>query len=80
MPFRDDDNEVLHPREYPEPDQEGDGLLPCPHCLGVLYEDSVRCPQCGMYLSDDTPRRQPWWVLVGVLICLAISLYWIWAP
>jgi hypothetical protein len=79
MPYRDDDNEVLHPREFPEPEQDGDGLLPCPHCLGVLCEDSVRCPHCGNYLSEeDSPSRKPWWVILGALICLAVALYWIW--
>ena len=80
MPFRDDDNEVLHPREFPEPDQAGDGPLPCPHCLGVIYDDSPRCPHCGLYLGhDDVPSRRPWWIVAGVLVCLAMSLYWIWA-
>jgi hypothetical protein len=47
----------------------------------VLYEDSVRCPHCGMYLSEeDTPSRKPWWIILGVLICLAVTLYWIWMP
>ena len=81
MPTRDDDNEVLDPREFPEPDQQGDGLLPCPYCLAVLYEESTRCSHCGMLLSQDgISSRKPWWVILGVLICLAVSIYWILAP
>jgi hypothetical protein len=81
MPYRDDDNEVLHPREFPEPDEAGPGLLPCPYCLGVIYEESARCPHCGKYLSEeDVPYRKPWWILLGAIICLAMTLYWILAP
>lgn len=78
MPYRDDDRQRLDPREYPEPDENDSALMPCPHCLAVLHEESERCPACGEYLSEeDAPLRKPWWFLVGVLLCLAISLYWI---
>jgi hypothetical protein len=79
MPFRDDDRQRLDPREYPDPDKADEGCMPCPHCLAVIWDDSERCPACGRYLSDEeTSRRHPWWVMMGIVICLALALYWIW--
>ena len=67
--------------EYPdEPDDEGDDddTVACPHCFRPVYEDAERCPSCGKYLSlEDAPRRHPWWLVIGVLICLAIVLRWV---
>jgi hypothetical protein len=78
MPYRDDDHEVLHPREFPDPGEPAPDLLPCPHCLGVISEVSQRCPHCGNWLSEeDAPYRKPWWVIVGALICLATTILWI---
>jgi len=78
MPYRDDDHEVLDPREFPEPGPEGPALLPCPHCLAVVSEVSPRCPRCGNWLSEeDAPSRKPLWVVVGALVCLAMALFWI---
>jgi hypothetical protein len=46
----------------------------------VISEVSERCPHCGNWLSEeDAPFRKPWWVMVGALICLAISIFWIFA-
>jgi hypothetical protein len=43
-----------------------------------MYEDAVRCPHCGQYRSrEDAPRRYPWWLVIGVLICLALVSRWI---
>src|SRR6266508_2403143 len=53
MPYRDDDHEVLHSREFPDPGEQGAALLPCPHCMGVISEVSERCPHCGNWLSEE---------------------------
>jgi hypothetical protein len=52
--------------------------MPCPHCFGTIYDDSERCPHCGMYLSSvDRPLRPPWWIVMGVCIALLIVARWI---
>jgi hypothetical protein len=53
--------------------------VPCPYCGEEIYEDAVRCPGCGNYLSEeDRPAgRKPWWLIVGVLACLAAMLWWL---
>ena len=68
--------------EFDDVEDEGDDddavTMPCPHCFGTIYDDSERCPHCGKYLSlEDTPRRPPWWVLMGALIALLVVARWI---
>jgi uncharacterized protein (DUF983 family) len=60
-------------------DEDDSGeTMPCPHCLGTIYDDSERCPHCGEYLSrGDAPRQPPWWVVAGVGVCLVIVFRWI---
>ncbi len=68
----------LDDHEFPDDDgdDDDDETIPCPHCRKAVYEDAERCPSCGCYLSrEDTPRRQPWWVMVGVIACLG-ALGW----
>ncbi len=80
MPYRDEDDADLEGREFPDGDEddEDDETVPCPHCLEPIYEDAVRCPHCGQYQSrEDAPRRHPWWLVIGVLICLALVSRWI---
>jgi hypothetical protein len=85
MGWRDlDPSDELDDREYPEGDDADDSseseteTLPCPHCLRSVYEDAERCPSCGAYLSrEDAPARRPWWMVLGVLICLAVVLGWV---
>jgi hypothetical protein len=60
-------------------DDEDDSTIPCPYCGREMYEDSPRCPHCGQYISeeDSAPRRAPWWIIVGVVLCLCGALVWI---
>ena len=61
-------------------DEEGDEpTVPCPYCRREIFEDSVRCPHCGAYISEeDAPvGPRPWWIVVGVLLCLAAVWVWI---
>jgi len=53
----------------------------CPYCREPVYDDAERCPHCGHYLSrEDAPDRKPWWVVAGVLACLAMVTWWILHP
>ncbi|MDX2038125.1 MAG: zinc ribbon domain-containing protein [Isosphaeraceae bacterium] len=59
-------------------DDEAAVLLPCPHCLGTIVEETPRCPHCGEWLSEETPAtRPPWWIVMGVMVCLLVVLRWI---
>lgn len=60
-------------------DQEDEPTVPCPYCHRDIYEDSVRCPHCGEYISeeDSPPGRKPWWVIVGVLLCMGAIIVWV---
>jgi hypothetical protein len=76
MPYRDNDHDGLHPREYPEPDENEHDTAPCPQCRTLIYADSERCPECGEYLTDRSERK-PLWLVGGVLLCLAMAVGWV---
>jgi hypothetical protein len=63
--------------EWDEDDDEP--TVPCPYCRREILEDSVRCPHCEQYLSaeDEPPARKPWWLVLGVLLCLYLVYRWI---
>jgi hypothetical protein len=60
-------------------DNDDEPTIPCPYCRREIFEDSVRCPHCGEYLSgEDAPvGPKPWWIILGVLLCLAAIWVWI---
>jgi hypothetical protein len=62
-------------------EDEGDDepTVPCPYCRRQIHEDAQRCPYCEQYLSDEDapPARKPWWIIVGVIVCLLLVLRWI---
>jgi predicted nucleic acid-binding Zn ribbon protein len=58
---------------------DDDDTEECPHCGASIYDDSERCFRCGTYLSseDISRRRHPWWVVAGVIACLAMVSWWV---
>lgn len=62
-------------------DDGDDDTIPCPYCRRHIHEDSVRCPHCENYLSEEddheTPRKKPWWIIIGVLLCFVVFYLWI---
>jgi hypothetical protein len=49
----------------------------CPYCRASIYEDSVRCPACGNYLSqEDAPSGHSWFFIVCAILCLIAALGW----
>jgi hypothetical protein len=72
----DDDLEAYEDPDEPE-NYESDETVPCPYCRELIHEESQRCPACGHYKSkEDAPRRRPWWLVVGVIACLAVVALW----
>jgi hypothetical protein len=69
----DDDFDEEHPDDDDEP------TVPCPYCKREIHEDCQRCPYCEHYISaEDAPAgRKPWWIVVGVILCLYIVFRWI---
>jgi hypothetical protein len=52
--------------------------IDCPYCHEPIHEDAQRCPYCGNYPSEEDrpPRRQPWWIIIGVFACLYLIYRW----
>ncbi|MEN6450071.1 MAG: hypothetical protein ABFC96_06245 [Thermoguttaceae bacterium] len=71
------DDEPDEPWDDIGDDEEGE-TVPCRYCGAEIYEDSVRCPRCGAYISEeDSPASpKPWWIIIGVLFCLAAVIVW----
>ncbi len=76
--MRDDEPEDRAWASLDEEDGEDDPTEPCPYCGELVYDDAERCPSCERYLSrEDAPRSRPTWVVVGVILCLAVVVFWI---
>jgi len=62
-----------------DPDEDDESAtVPCPYCKRQVHEDAQRCPHCERYISEeDAPAaRKPWWIVVGVVVCLYIVFRW----
>lgn len=74
----------LDDREYPEENYDDDDeadTAACPECGAEIYEDAVRCPACGHYVTAGAGGlwvgRSPWWValaLAGIAAVLWVLL------
>lgn len=60
-------------------DVDEEPTVPCPSCRREILEDSPRCPYCERYISaeDHAGDRKPAWVILTALICLGISVWWL---
>jgi hypothetical protein len=73
----DDDAEFDDDDDVDEEDTD-EPTVACPYCRRQIHEDAQRCPYCERYISaEDAPRLKPWWLVLGVIVCLAIILWWI---
>lgn len=74
----DDDPDEADPFDADDDGDEAE-TIPCPRCRAEIYEDSVRCPACGVYLTREDRRAEgkPWWVFVGVVACLYVVYRWL---
>lgn len=59
-------------------EDEDEPTIACPYCGAEIHEEAQRCPACGEYLSaEDAPaRRRPWWIVIGVVVCLWLVYRW----
>jgi hypothetical protein len=75
----DDDDWAEESAEDWGDDDDDAETVPCPHCRREVYEDAERCPNCGRYISaEDAPRQaKPWWIIVGVVLCLIVTYFWV---
>jgi predicted nucleic acid-binding Zn ribbon protein len=73
--WREDDSE---PEEWDEA-EEDEPTIPCPYCGREIHEESEQCPYCQQYIVQDDlpPNRKPWWIILGVLLCLLVIWLWI---
>ena len=60
-------------------DEADDGLMDCPYCGEEMYDDSIRCPNCGRYLSreDGGEGKKPTWIIVTAVVLLVMMLSWL---
>lgn len=83
--FEEPGDELLD-NEFPEEDESDDDLcetVRCAQCGAEVYEDAVRCPACGTYITHRSSvwsGRPVWWIVLGLLGILAVILvllhYW----
>jgi zinc-ribbon domain len=78
MIVRDYDADDIDDEAWDDDPDDDETTAPCHHCGEPIYDDAEVCPSCGRYQSrEDDPTRKPWWVVLGVVVCLAMTLWWI---
>ncbi|MCX7395036.1 MAG: hypothetical protein NTW75_13035 [Planctomycetales bacterium] len=63
-------------------DWDDDGYIDCPFCGKTMLEDAEYCPSCDRWLtSEGLPKQDPpLWIIIGIVLCLGITLTWILSP
>ena len=83
MAYRDDDEDDAWDDDEADSSDDSDDepTIPCPYCRQEMLEDSPRCPSCHRFISaeDHAQLRQPAWVLVTAVACLAMAIWWVFA-
>lgn len=66
--------------DFDDDADEDEPTVPCPYCGREIHEDAQRCPYCEQYISaEDAPAGpKPWWIVLGVILCLLMVLGWLW--
>jgi len=74
---RSEDTEA--PQEADLDDDAADAeTLPCPSCGREVYEETQRCPHCGVWVTPGSARsRRPIWIVVLAALLLASLLLWL---
>ncbi len=74
----DDDAENWVDSSADEDSDDGGATVSCPYCQREIPEGVPHCPYCENYVSDeDLPHaRKPWWIIIGVLVCLYLIFRW----
>ena len=75
---RDDDDDESEYAGFDTSNPDDEWAVPCPFCGEEIYEDAERCPECGRYLTKEDAPSGPksWWIVAGVVICIAIVVAW----
>ena len=76
-----DPNDELTDNEFPDEEENDDDpsvAVPCPQCSAEIYEEAVRCPSCGTYVTHQTGSvwagRPIGWIVLGLLGVAAAAL------
>lgn len=81
-----DDEEINDDEDWGDEDWDEDGwssdddeaeVCACPNCGADVYEDAVRCPHCGEYVTFSTAAlagRPWWWVATFLLGVVAVII------
>jgi hypothetical protein len=73
----DDDWDDDSDDDYPDFGDD-EAMIPCPYCGMDIHDESERCPHCERFIStEDAPTaRKPWWIILGVVLCLYVVYRW----
>lgn len=66
--------------EFDEADKDDDGTDPCPYCGEPIHYETVRCPHCERYISEEEAPAQakPTWIAFTAVVCLIVVIvYWV---